>query len=123
MVYAGRFQPFHKGHFETYQRAVREFGKERVYIGTSDKVQLPKSPFNFKEKHRIITKLFDVPKDKVVQIKNPYKPVEVLNKFPDDTAYIAVVGQKDANRLVSGKYFEMYGEVGDMKGYQEEGYI
>lgn len=85
VVYSGRFQPFHKGHFATYQLLVRKFGKENVYIGTSNKTDNVKSPFGFKEKKYIITKMFGVPSNKVVQIKNPYAPVEILNKFDSKT--------------------------------------
>ena len=41
----------------------------------------------------------------VVQVKNPYNPQEILSKFPEDTTYIAVVGEKDSQRL-KGKYFK-----------------
>jgi len=36
VVYAGRFQPFHKGHYVTYQKLVSKFGAGNVYIGTSN---------------------------------------------------------------------------------------
>lgn len=122
VVYAGRFQPFHPGHKETYDKVVKEFGKANVYIGTSDKVELPKSPFNFKEKKKIITTMFkDIPKNNIVKVKNPFNPVEILNKYPDNTVYIAVVGRKDADRLNGGKYFSEYRKGSDI-GYKEEGY-
>ena len=34
VVYAGRFQPFHKGHYGTYQHLVKKFGKDNVYHQT-----------------------------------------------------------------------------------------
>jgi len=123
VVYSGRFQPFHQGHYETYQRVVNQFGKDNVYIATSNKVDPPKSPFNFKEKYSIITTMFDIPKDKVVQIKNPYSPQEILKKFDETTPYIAVVGKKDAQRLTKGKYFDEYDGDMDMEGYGERGYV
>jgi len=30
VVYAGRFQPFHKGHYKTYEYLVNKFGSENV---------------------------------------------------------------------------------------------
>ena len=54
VIYVGRFQPMHKGHYGTYHYLVKKFGKNNVYIGTSDKVELPKSPFNFREKVKIV---------------------------------------------------------------------
>jgi len=44
VVYSGRFQPFHKGHYATYDNLVRKFGKDSVYIGTSNVTDSKKSP-------------------------------------------------------------------------------
>ena len=125
VVYVGRFQPMHKGHYGTYQHLVKKFGKNNVYIGTSDKVELPKSPFNFKEKVKIATSMFGIPKSKIFKVKNPYKPTEILKKFDEKTtAFITVVGMKDKDRLGSGKgrYFQHYkGETS--VGYKDGGYI
>ena len=122
VTYVGRFHPFHSGHYATYQHLVKKFGKDNVYIGTSDKVQLPKSPFQFKEKVQIMTTMFGIPKDKIVKVKNPYTPKEILQSFPEETtAFITVVGEKDKNRL-GGKYFEPYkGKV--EKGFADAGYV
>ena len=56
VVYSGRFQPFHKGHYATYQNLCKKFGKDKVFIGTSNKTDNRQSPFNFKEKKIIMTK-------------------------------------------------------------------
>ena len=50
VVYGGRFQPFHKGHYAAYEDLVSTFGKQNVYIGTSNDTSSDKSPFTFKEK-------------------------------------------------------------------------
>jgi len=125
VVYAGRFQPFHKGHYATYSHLVKKFGKDNVYIGTSNKTDNDKSPFNFKEKVMIITKMFGIPKNKIFQVKNPYVPTEVLTKFDKDTtAFITVVGKKDAGRLGSGgKFFTPYKDNLDFEGYEDKGYV
>src|SRR5210317_1653936 len=125
VVYAGRFQPFHKGHYATYSHLVKKFGKNNVYIGTSNKTDNNKSPFNFKEKVMIITKMFGIPKNKIFQVKNPYVPTEVLKKFDKDTtAFITVVGKKDAGRLGSGgKFFTPYKDNLDFEGYEDKGYV
>lgn len=122
VTYVGRFHPFHSGHNATYQHLVKKFGKDNVYIGTSDKVQLPKSPFTFKEKVQIMTTMFGIPKNKIVKVKSPYSPKEILQSFSEETtAFITVVGEKDKSRL-GGKYFEPYkGEV--EKGYADAGYV
>ena len=121
VVYAGRFQPFHKGHNDAYQRLVSKFGSGNVYIATSNDTSSDKSPFSFNEKKEIATKMFGIPSNKFVKVSNPYRPAEVLKKYDGQTiAYIAAVGEKDATRL-QGKYFKPYkGKAG--YGYDEIGY-
>ena len=122
VVYSGRFQPFHKGHYATYDNLVRKFGKDSVYIGTSNVTDSKKSPFNFKEKKAIMTTMFGIPSNKIVNIRNPYAPEEILKKYDEDTTgLIVVVGEKDENRL-GGKYFTPYkGKV--TEPYLDRGYV
>jgi hypothetical protein len=122
VVYSGRFQPFHKGHYATYENLVRKFGKDSVYIGTSNVTDSKKSPFNFKEKKAIMMQMFGIPSSKIVNVKNPYAPEEILKKYDSDTTgVVVVVGEKDQNRL-SGKYFTPYkGKV--EAGYLDKGYV
>ena len=123
VVYAGRFQPFHKGHYLTYDHLVKQFGKDNVYIGTSNKTDNIKSPFKFNEKKMIMMKMFKIPSSKIVQIKNPYAPKEIIGKFDKDkTAFVTVVGEKDRYRL-KGKYFEPYHPDKIDMGYEEKGYV
>lgn len=122
VTYVGRFHPFHSGHNAVYQHLVKKFGKDSVYIGTSDKVELPKSPFRFKEKVEIMTTMFGIPKNKIHQVKNPYRPDEILKKFDENTtAFVTVVGEKDSGRL-GGKYFRPYKGVTDVP-MKDGGYV
>jgi hypothetical protein len=122
VVYAGRFQPFHKGHYATYEHLVKKFGKQNVFIGTSNQQGGPKSPFNFKEKREVMMKMFNIPSSQIVQVKNPYQPKEVLDKFDSKTtAFITVVGEKDEARL-GGKYFKKY-DGRPESGYLDSGYV
>jgi hypothetical protein len=122
VIYVGRFQPFHKGHNATYQHLIKKFGKDNVFIGTSNKTDRLKSPFKFNEKVKIMTTMFGIPKSKIHQVKNPYQPTEILKKFDEkSTAFITVVGEKDKARL-GGKYFQPY--KGDStEGYRDRGYV
>ena len=122
VIYGGRFQPFHKGHYGTYQHLVKKFGKNNVFISTSNKVERPKSPFNFKEKVKIMTTMFNIPKSKIVQVKNNYAPKEILDKYDKETtAFVTVVGEKDSGRL-GGKYFRPWKGKAEI-GYEEGGYV
>lgn len=123
VVYSGRFQPFHKGHYKTYKNLLNKFKDADVYIATSDKTDKIKSPFNFQEKKMIMTKMFNIPSDKIVQVKNPYAPSEILTRYPaDDTIYISAVGEKDAQRL-TGKYFQPYVKGLEFDSYPLAGYV
>jgi hypothetical protein len=122
VVYSGRFQPFHNGHYAAYKYLVSKFGSDNVFIGTSNDTSSAKSPFNFQEKKQIATTMFSISPDKFVLLKNPYQPKEILSKFdPKTTQYIAVVGEKDADRL-SGKYFKPY-KSKEEHGYDIAGYV
>jgi hypothetical protein len=122
VVYSGRFQPFHKGHYATYEQLVKKFGSDNVYIATSNVTNSSNSPFNFSEKKAIMTKMFGIPSSKIVNVRNPYAPSEILNKYNEDTtALIVVVGEKDEQRL-GGKYFTPYkGKA--TEPYLDRGYV
>ncbi|MBC8421889.1 MAG: hypothetical protein H8E03_00555 [Pelagibacteraceae bacterium] len=121
-VYSGRFQPYHKGHHHAYEFLVKKFGKKNVFIATSN-VTGDKSPFDFKEKETIISKMFNVPKSNIVQIKNPYNPVEIKSKFDEKTTALVVgLGEKDVGRL-SGKYYTPYTVYKDMESFDTTGYV
>ena len=110
-IYPGRFQPMGAHHAKTFKWLQSKF--KDSYVGTSDKVNLPKSPFSFVEKKKIINSHGI---KNVVKVKNPYKAEEILKKYdPKTTAAVFMVGSKDAGRL-KGKFFQ------DWKGKAEVGY-
>ncbi len=95
VIYPGRFHPFHKGHKSVYDTLVKRFGKDRVYIATSNKVDPPKSPFTFGEK-RAMMALTGVDPSRVVQVKNPYQATEITDNFdPQNTIALFAVSDKD----------------------------
>ena len=125
-VFSGRFQPFHAGHYSIYKALVDKFGKDNVYIASSNVQDPVKSPFPFKDKKDIMSKMFGIPSNKIVKVKNPYAPVEILDKFPPDTSYVTAVSQKDAERLEKGgDYFQNFDKVPAQKrkGYGDAGYF
>jgi hypothetical protein len=121
-IYPGRFQPYHAGHQIAYDALVKQFGKENVFIVTSDKQDSVKSPFSFQDKKNIMTSMFDIPEDNIIQVKSPYVPTELLSKFPENTPAIFAVGEKDSARL-AGKYFQPFNPDEKMSGYKHAGYV
>lgn len=126
VVFAGRFQPFHAGHFGVYSALVERFGADAVYLASSDRAAGTTgrpAPLPFSDKKRLITGLFDVPADRVVQIKSPYAPREILAAYdPEQTAFVAVIGARDEGRLKS-RYWEPFVEGAPLLPYPTRGYI
>ena len=127
-IYPGRFQPMGKHHAEVYNWLAKQFGRANTYIATSDKVDLPQSPFNFREKRSIILKHGI---KNIVQEKNVYAPENILKKYdPETTAVVFVYGKKDAGRLRTVKkdgslgYFQDYTKSkSNLLGYDTQGYF
>ena len=116
-IYPGRFQPMGAHHAKAYKWLQSKF--KDAYVGTSGKVDLPKSPFSFNEKKKIINSHGI---SKVVQVKNPYKAEEILKKYdPETTAAVFMVGEKDAGRL-KGKFFQPWKGNADV-GYRDGAYL
>ena len=127
-IYPGRFQPMGRHHADVFKWLQRQFGPQHTYVATTDKVQLPKSPFNFREKRSIILKHGI---KNIVQVKNPYNPVEILDKYdPKTTAVVIVYGKKDAGRLrttkkdgTPGYYQDFSKSKSNLLGYDRHGYF
>lgn len=95
VIYPGRFQPFHKGHKAVYDRLVAKYGRDAVFIASSDKQELPKSPFSFNDKAKFMHAT-GVPDDRIIQSKQPYQVPELKSKLNlDNTVMIFAVSQKD----------------------------
>tara|TARA_B100000989_G_scaffold141357_1_gene105160 strand:- start:1255 stop:3120 length:1866 start_codon:yes stop_codon:yes gene_type:complete len=95
VIYPGRFHPFHKGHKSVYDTLIKRFGKERVFIATSAKVDPPKSPFTFEEKRAMIA-LTGVDPSRVIQTKSPYQATEITDNYdPQNTIALFAVSDKD----------------------------
>lgn len=127
VIYPGRFQPFGPHHFESYKWLTKVFGIENVFLATSNHTDM-NSPLTFKEKELCISK-FNVPLEKVVQVKNPYKAEEITSKFnPNQTSVIFAYGEKDFGRIqftkkdgTTGYIQEYYGQK-NLKPLSQCGY-
>ena len=83
-------------HAEVYKHLVAQFPDADVYIATSNKVEMPKSPFDAKEKSAIMTQLHDIPADKILIVRSPYNAREYETVFDmENTVAIFAVGGKD----------------------------
>lgn len=112
VFYGGRFQPMHQGHRDVYKHLVEKFGAENVYIATTFSQKAAKAhaagdyssdPFTFEEKRDIMSRMFGIPADKIVN-SNPYRSEpSVVGRNNDTDATILVYGAKDPMRLSGDK--------------------
>lgn len=95
VIYPGRFHPFHKGHGSVYRHLISKYPKADVFVATSTKVEPPKSPFTFDQKHAMMIAA-GIPVDKIVAVKNPYVAAEIMANYDlSTTAVIFAVSKKD----------------------------
>ena len=112
VFYGGRFQPMHQGHKDVYKHLVEKFGADTVYIATTFSQKASKAhaagdynsdPFTFEEKRDIMSRMFGIPADKIVN-SNPYRSEpSVVGKDNNTHATILVYGAKDPMRLSGDK--------------------
>ncbi len=118
VVYPGRFQPMGQHHAAVYKKLASKFGKSNTFVVTSDKVALPKSPLNFKEKEMVMRKHGIT---NVVQVRNPYQAQELTSKYdPETTALVFAVGAKDMKENPRFKIgFKKNGEPSYFQDYED----
>jgi hypothetical protein len=134
VVYPGRFQPWHKGHKMVYDYLVKIYGRDNVFVTTSNKVDPPRSPFTFSEKQQFMH-LTGVSADRIVETRDPYRALEVVQKYNPKTARLVfAVSEKDMaedprfkfgyKKDGSPTYFQpMPKNVNDMQPFETHGYI
>lgn len=133
-ILPGRFQPWHKGHKNSFDYLAKLFGENNTFIATSNKVGLPKSPFDFQDKLKFITATGISP-NKVVQVSSPYRAEEIVQNYdPKNTILVFGVSEKDMEEdprfsfspLKNGQpsYFQPYpGSLNKCKPLEKHGYI
>lgn len=132
VVYGGRFQPPHIGHMKAWKWLKQKFGN--AYIATSDKVEPPRSPFNFTEKKAMLMHA-GVPSNSIVQVKSPYRADEIVQKLDaDNTVLLFAISEKDMEedprfafkpkKDGSPGYFQSYKKnINDLQPLSQHAYI
>jgi len=95
VIMPGGFHPFHAGHFSLYQAALDKFPNADVYVAATNDTKERPFPFTIKEK---LAKLVGVEDGKFIQVKSPFRPIEITNRYdPNNDVVIFVRSQKDRN--------------------------
>ena len=137
VIYPGRYQPWHKGHAQVYNFLTGKFGRNNVYIATSDKTDNLKSPFTFAEKAYFM-QLTGVPADRIVQATNPYQIQSILQTSniqvnEANTVVIFAVSEKDmaedprfsfkTKKDGTQPYFQPLRDIKQTESMDKHGYI
>lgn len=137
VIYPGRFQPFHRGHHAVYEWLTGKFGRNNVYIATSNKQEGDRSPFSFAEKNYFM-QLTGVPSDRIIQATQPYQ-IESIQQAglvipdPANTVVIFAVSEKDmaedprfsfrTKKDGSAPYFQPLKNIKDTQSMEKHAYI
>lgn len=128
-IYPGRFHPFHRGHYATYEYLVRSYGKENVFVASTNTQAPLTSPFSFEEKKQMMVAL-GIPANRIVQVKNPYKADEITQQFDkNDTAVVFALSEKDTARFSYTKkdgslsYMQPFSDKIQLQPYSQHAYV
>jgi SAM-dependent methyltransferase len=128
VLYPGRFQPFHLGHKDVFHTLQSKFGRDNVWIATSNKTEPPRSPFNFSDK-TILMNAAGIPTDRIIESSNPYKLPDRFD--PANTIFIVAVGAPDKDRLRpdttkkdgSDSYYKSFVKIEECTTANNHGYV
>lgn len=129
VIMPGGFHPFHAGHYSLYQAAQKAFPNAEIFVAaTNDQKERP-FPFSIKEK---LAKVAGVDPGHFVQVKSPFRPLEITNKFdPAEDIMIFVRSEKDRNEEPkpgttkkdgTPSYFQPYTDK-NLKPFKQHAYI
>lgn len=98
-ILPGGFHIFSPGHLHMYLELRKKFPQAEVYIASSNVTTERPFPFDAK---KFLAEQAGIPADKFVQVKNPYKSMEITEKFdPHNTILIFGISSKDKDRFGS----------------------
>lgn len=127
VVYAGGFQPFHKGHLSSYVQAKKAFPNADFYVAAS--ADTKKRPIPYPEKKFLATQAGVKPEDfPNIVVKSPMKPDEVLKSYdPNEDVFVLVRSERDpvsyTKKDGSPGYYQPWPGIDDAKPFGQHGYV
>lgn len=112
VLFMGKFQPFHVGHYEVFNKLEEKWGQGSVYVLTSNvnKVGKVTLPGSYNDKEQVISLYGPKVSNKLLQLEKGLTPYNNNNakvlfaqKDPSVSVYVWAVGGKDAPTRLSGK--------------------
>ena len=94
VIMPGGFHPFHAGHAALYNSIKEKYGEgSDIYVAASNNQKERPFPFEIKEK---LAQLSGVQPGEFVQVKSPFVPKEITDKYdPDKDTIVFVRSEKD----------------------------
>jgi hypothetical protein len=94
VIMPGGFHPFHAGHAALYNSIKEKYGEgSDIYVAASDNQKERPFPFKIKEK---LAQISGVQPGEFVQVKSPFVPKEITDKYdPDKDTIVFVRSEKD----------------------------
>jgi hypothetical protein len=133
VVMAGRFQPWHLGHFAAYSQLCNEFKSSPVFVATSNKIEKHDSPLSFNQKAYLMG-LTGVSMKRITETAQPYNAKEITADFDSsNTILVYAVSEKDMavdprfdfKPLNDGSpnYFQPFEKDSRMVGFNKHAYV
>lgn len=114
LVYIGRFQPFHNGHYETIKLAQTLAHQVLVLVGSAFKPRTIKNPFSYMEREKLIISMF--PNGwKDTELTNWLRVFPIEDQLYDDNVWAAQVQNLVAENTVWHKDTDKVGIIGHDK--------
>ena len=128
VLFPGRFQPFHRGHAQVFAKLQAKFGRDNVYISTSNSTKDSKTVWNFSDRIKFMH-VAGITADRIIEQS---QPLSLPPQFaPGNTIFILARGEADAEELNVGNakkdgnpgYFQWFKNIDDCETATEHGYV
>jgi len=124
IVYGGGFQPFHRGHFGSYQQAKNKFPSADFYVAASNDTKVRPIPFVDK---KFLAREAGV-EDPFVEVKTPINPREIMKDYdPERDIFILVRSERDPMSYIkkdgSPGYYQPFTSLNECESFGRHGYV
>ena len=123
VIYPGRFQPFHNGHFKVFNEIKKKFSGISVFVAPSNPLKIAdksKNQLSYNEKIKLVktylSNVLVVPSGtSTYNIGAHLKSLGVSEEEMERYIVVFAVGNKDEKRLKNNKNFIKFKNIDDLK--------
>lgn len=113
-VYIGRFQMIHKGHVDIIQKALKQYDRLIVLVGSAEIARDPKNPFTFEERKNVLDSIIERLLSKNLKLgqNKLYNILPIHDYIYDNTKWLSEV-QLQVKNVTSSKDITIIGCLKD----------